>query len=61
MKMQANHTLNSKQSQLATQYDSLQRLLKDANVIRRASDSTDVYPYWTILKQRLDLSNSDGN
>lgn len=60
-KQEESKTLNSRQRQLATAFDGLKELLKSTNVSRNIEGSIEVYPYWTILNQNLDLSNEDGN
>ena len=57
-KQRLHDTLNSKQHNIAQRFERLQRLLKECNVIRKTNDSADVLPFWTVLKQELDLSNS---
>lgn len=59
-KQELHKTLNERQRNLAVHFQTLQKLLKESNIIRKTNESADVFPYWTILKQRLELGNSRG-
>lgn len=60
MKQRVHKTLSKRQSILAEKFEALQKVMKEANVIKKTTYSADVFPLWTILKQRLDLQNDGG-
>lgn len=60
MQQQLQRTLSNRQRQLASNFEGLQRALKNANIVKKAMLSADVVPFWTILKQKLDLTKSYG-
>lgn len=55
-----HRTLSKNQRKLSVKFEELQKVLKDANIIKKTSHSADVFPLWTILKQRIDLTRSYG-
>lgn len=60
LKQEENKTLSQKQKLLAKHFDELKQLLQKINVAKNVSGSVEIYTYWTILYQDLDLSNSHG-